>query len=344
MLALVYENRKFILKDIPAPRPAPDSAVAKVDIASICGTDIRTYINGNDKLANGIIIGHEFCGTIVETGKEIKDFKPGDRITVAPAIGCGQCYMCFKGKYNMCENLETIGFEHNGCFAEYIEIPSVAFKMNNVNHVKDNVRAEEASLAEPVACIVNSHSYLKISEGDAVAIFGSGFIGCMHAELAFKSGAKTVIMIEVSDKRIEEAKKINGDIVAINPLREDLVQRVGEITSWRGADVVVTACSSGKAQEDAQRIASKCARISLFGGIAGESKGFIDSNLIHYNELSVYGVHASTAAQNRLVLKWLAEGSLDISKFVSKIYPLERILEAFEDAKEQRILKALIKP
>ena len=344
MRALIYEKGSIHLTDMPMPKATAGSAVAKVDVASICGTDVRTYINGNDSIPSGIVVGHEFCGTIVETGEDVKGFKPGDRITVAPAISCGKCYMCQKEKYNMCENLETIGFQYDGCFAEYIEIPSVAFERNSVNHVADSISSEEASMAEPVACIVNSHSYLHISKGDTVAIFGSGFIGCMHAELAFRSGAERVIMIEISDTRMAVAKSFIEHIETINSLREDVYERVMRLTSGRGADVVITACSSGKAQEDAQRIAAKCARISLFGGIAGESKGFIDSNQIHYKELSVHGAHASTAAQNRMVLSWIAEGSINIKKYISKIYTLEEILEAFEDAKEQKIVRALIKP
>lgn len=344
MRALVYENGTLHLTDVPRPKVAANSAVAKVDVASICGTDVRTYINGNDSLPNGIVVGHEFCGTIVEAGEDVKSFKPGDRITVAPAISCGKCYMCQKEKYNMCENLETIGFQYDGCFTEYIEIPSVAFERNNVNRVADTVSSEEASMAEPVACIVNSHSYLHIGKGDTVAIFGSGFIGCMHAELAYRSGAEKAIMIEISDTRMAVAKSFIQDIETVNSLREDVAGRMMELTKGRGADVVITACSSGKAQEDAQRIAAKCARISLFGGIAGESKGFIDSNQIHYKELSVHGAHASTAAQNRMVLKWIEEGSIDIKKYISMIYPLDEILGAFEDAKEQKIVRALIKP
>ena len=344
MQALVYENKTLQLKDMPRPKAKADSAIAKVDIASICGTDVRTYVKGNDSLPDGIIMGHEFCGTIVEAGEDVQGFKPGDRITVAPAISCGKCYMCQKEKYNMCENLETIGFQYDGCFAEYIEIPSVAFARNNVNHVADAVSAEEASMAEPVACIVNSHSYLNIGRGDTVAVFGSGFIGCMHAELAYRSGAEQVIMIEISDTRMAVAKSFIPDIETINSLQEDVAERMMELTDGRGADVVITACSSGKAQEDAQEIAAKCGRISLFGGIAGESKGFIDSNQIHYKELSVHGAHASTAAQNRMVLNWIAEGSIDIKKYISKIYALDDILEAFEDAKEQKIIRALIRP
>lgn len=344
MRALVYENGILHLKEVPRPKATAHSAIAKVDVASICGTDVRTYVNGNDKLPDGIIVGHEFCGTIVEAGNGVKGFKSGDRITVAPAISCGKCHMCRREKYNMCENLETIGFQYNGCFAEFIEIPSVAFEMNNVNPVDDAISSEEASMAEPVACIVNSHSYLNIGKGDTVAIFGSGFIGCMHAELAYRSGAEKVIMIEISDTRMAVAKSFIPDIETVNSLREDVAGRVMALTEGRGADVVITACSSGKAQEDAQKIAAKCARISLFGGIAGESKGFIDSNQIHYKELSVHGAHASTAAQNRMVLNWIAEGGIDIKKYISKTYPLDEILEAFEDAKKQKIVRALIKP
>jgi L-iditol 2-dehydrogenase len=109
-------------------------------------------------------------------------------------------------------------------------------------------------------------------------------------------------------------------------------------------DVAITACSVGQAQEDALRIAAKRGRISLFGGIPGNAKGFLDSNEIHYKELSVFGVHASTPDQNRTILNAISNGSLKVKKYISKVYDLENIVDAFEDLKNQRVLKAIVKP
>jgi len=345
MLACIYKEDKTLeLVDRPIPKAKKDSAVIKVNATSICGTDFRTYVYGSAKIKPGTIIGHEMCGTIVEIGEDVKDFKVGDVVQVAPALGCGECYMCSKGHYNMCDNLTTLGFQYDGSFAEYMEIPARFFDLNSVSIVPNTVLYTDASLAEPIACVVNAQEFLNIQQGDYVAVFGSGFIGCMHAELAFASGAEKVIMIEPNPVRAAEAKELVKDIIMINSAEVDLVKTVHEITGGRGADVVITACSVGAAQVSAQEIAAKRARISLFGGLPGDGKGYIDSNLIHYKEFSVFGVHASTAEQNRKVLKWIADGTINVHKYISKVYPLSEILTAFKDIKEKGIMKAVIQP
>ncbi len=345
MLAYVYEgDGKLILKDMPKPKAQRNSAVIKVNSCSICGTDFRTYIHGSKKIAPGTIVGHEAIGTITEAGQGVTGFRPGDRVAVAPAIGCGQCYPCKSGYPNMCDDLKTIGFQYNGGFAEYMEIPEAAFSMGNVNKLSDLIEDDEAALAEPIACVVNSHSFLNIRKGDYVAIFGSGFIGCMHAELALYSGAEKVIMIEISKSRAEAAVNLVKSIEMVNPSEVDSIQEVMKLTNGRGVNVAITACSVGKAQEDALQIASKRGRVSLFGGIPGDGRGFIDSNLIHYKELSVYGVHASTPEQNKRVLDRITTGSLKVKKYITRAYPLINIQDAFEAIKNENIMKAVIKP
>lgn len=345
MLAYVLENsEKLTLKDMPVPGCKKNSAVIRVNACSICGTDFRTYTQGSSKINAPRIIGHEAVGTIVEIGEEIRDFYPGDRVAVAPAIGCGHCFSCGAGYPNMCDSLRTIGFQFHGGFAEYMEIPGIAFEMNNVNKLSNLIEDEEAALAEPTACVVNGQEFLKIKEGDYVAIWGSGFIGCMHAELALRSGAARVMMVEISFKRAEEASRMVPFVHMLNPAAVNIHEEIMKITDGRGVDVAITACSAGKAQEDAMRVCAKRGRVSLFGGLPGDGKGFIDSNIIHYKELSVFGAHASTPLQNKKVIDWISTGSLKVKKYITGIYPLREIETAFEAIKRGDVLKAIVKP
>jgi L-iditol 2-dehydrogenase len=345
VLAYVYDTTgKLALQERPQPVPKEDNAIIQVHACSICGTDLRTYLHGSSKITPPRIIGHEVCGTITAIGQQIQGFSVGDRVTVAPAIGCGRCYSCSRGYTNLCDELKTIGFQYEGSFAEYMEIPFSAFRQGNVNKVATHMKHEEAVLAEPIACVVNGQEFLKIQEGDTVAIFGSGFIGCIHAELAFLKGVEQVIMIEIARTRAEQAKKFLPKIHIIDPTQIELAEEVKRLTDKKGVDVAITACSSGKAQIDALNITAKRGRVSLFGGLPGESQGFLDSNLIHYKELSVYGVHASTPAQNRLVLEWIAQGKLTVNKYISKIFALQNIEEAFHALQHENIMKAIIMP
>ena len=166
----------------------------------------------------------------------------------------------------------------------------------------------------------------------------------MHVELARLNGAKEIVMIEINESRAEKCKEYNSDIKIINPKKDNLYDSIIEITNGYGTDVTIVACSVGSAQSDAMKITGKLGRISLFGGLPGNSLGFVDSNIIHYKEVSVYGVHASTAVQNRLGLEYIKEGKLDVKKYTNNIFSLNEIENAFECLENEEIIKAIINP
>jgi L-iditol 2-dehydrogenase len=345
MLAFMYEGTgKLGLKDVPVPQAHDNSGVIKVEAASICGTDVRAFRFGSSKIKAPRIIGHEVVGTFVEIGKNVQKFKVGDRVQIAPALGCGTCYYCQKGYTNLCDNLKTIGFDFDGTFVEYMEVPRDAFARDHLTKVPENLSPFEAVLAEPIACIVNAQSYLAVTPGDMVAVFGSGFIGTMHAALALRKGAQKVFMVEVNEDRIKMAKSVVPELTIINSKKESLADVIADGTDNRGVDVAITACSVGSAQVDAMNIVAKRGRVSLFGGLPTETKGFIDSNIIHYKEVSVHGAHASTVAQNREVLAMIADGTLSVKAYVNNPFPLSEILKAFEALNREEIVKAILQP
>jgi len=343
--AFVYEQPgRSLLREMPRPRAREGSAVIRVRACSVCGTDLRAWQHGNPRITPPRVTGHELCGEIVEIGAGLDGFSVGDRVSPAPAIGCGACHACRRGHTNLCEHLLTIGFQFDGGFAEYMEIPAVAFRGGNVYATPAGVADEEAALAEPIACVVNGQEFLRIGAGDTVAVFGSGFIGCVHAELARMSGAETVIMVEPNAERAAAAHALVPFTSLVVPGKVDLHAEVKRLTGGNGVDVAITACPAGQAQSDAVALAARRGRISLFGGLAGPSVGFLDSNLIHYKELSIHGAHASTARQNREVMGWIAGGKLDVRKYITRTYPLQEIEQAFHDLKGQSVFKAVVLP
>ena len=344
---VMNEERKLLVQEMPEPVATEDNVIIKVKYASICGTDVRTYIKGSEKVKTlPRIQGHECVGHIHHIGANLadSDLAVGDRVTMAPAIGCGECWPCSQGVPNMCDHMETIGFEYDGTFAEYVAVPAKAVRHGNIIKLPEDVDDMSACLTEPAACALNAQEYLKVQPGDFVVIYGSGYIGCVHAELAKLAGAEKVIMVEIADERAEIAKKYIPGIYMINPSRENTVDRVMEITEGRGANVVVTALSVPSCHTEAQVIAAKMGRISLFGGIVGESKGWLDSNLIHYKELGVYGVHATRAPLMKKILDYVEEGKLDLQKYVSKVVKLENIEDGFAAIRDENAMKILVEP
>jgi len=341
MKACLYEGPKQIVygeKEKPVPNKG---AVAKVLYASICGTDLRSYRFGNSKLDFQRTVGHEACMVIESIDAEITGFKAGDRVIVAPAIGCGECLNCLRGHTNMCEDLRTIGFEYDGTFAEYCFIPKQAFKMGNVIKVPDNVSSVSACVAEPVACAINSQSFLKIQKGENVLIFGAGYLGCIHAELAILSGAEKVFIAEPAESRRKQVAKYLPDVVVLDPTKEDFIDTVKGLAGKEGIDVAITACPAGITHKQSQMIVNCQGRISLFGGLAGESAGFLDSNLTHYKELCIYGVHASTPEQNRKAIEHISSGRLKVEKYVD-IFEMKNIDAAFSSLLNEQSVKTVL--
>ena len=341
MLSYVYnEDKKLVLEERQAPHMGQGGGMMKVAACSICGTDVRTYNYGSSRIHPGCVIGHEAVGVITGLSPGVTGFSVGDRVAVAPAIGCGTCVSCRRGNTNMCDALTTIGYQYDGGFAEYMEIPEQAFAMGNVNKLPETGDLAQYTLAEPLACAINAHTYLHMQKGDSVIIFGAGYIGCMHAELAALNGAEKIAIIEVSEPRRREALAHLPGISVFTP--EEAPEKVVSMTGGNGADVAIVACSSGPAQTSALSMLGKRGRLSLFGGLVGEPVGFLDSNLIHYKEISVFGVHASTPGQNRQAIDLIREGKINVDKYITRRYALQDIEQAFADINAGEVLKAIV--
>lgn len=344
----VYEmaaDGSLVLGEKEKPVATADNLIVEIKRASICGTDVRTYTKGSTKIDAPRTLGHELAGEIVHVGGAVQtDYVSGDRVMLAPAIGCGECHPCRQGHTNMCDDLQTIGFQHDGAFAKYIEVPRQALRMGNLIGIPAQVSYGEAAIIEPVGCALNAQQYVEVQTGDYVVIYGAGFIGCVHAELSRLRGAAQVIVVEPAEKRGRQAVEMIEGLTWINPAVENTTERVAEVTGGRGADVVIVANSVPSCQVEAQEIAAKMGRISLFGGLVGESTGYIDSNAIHYKELQISGVHATTPALMAEVLAMVAAGELDLAKYISAEVPLEDIEKGFEMILNENIMKVVVAP
>jgi len=341
MKAFVYEGgTNFAVTELPMPQAGEGEAVAKILCSSICGTDLRTYRFGSEKLKTPITIGHEACYEIVVNGQGVD---LSGRYIIAPAIGCGKCRSCKKGYTNMCDILKTIGFQYPGTFAEYFQIPATAIEQGHLIRVPNNVSDQAASVVEPVACAINAQSYLKIAEGDSVLIFGAGYLGCIHAELALMQGAGKVMIAEVSEKRRNKAKTFVPEAVVINSSDKAYMDQVRDIVGGVGVDVVITACPAGITHRQGLELLYKNGRMSLFGGLPGENNYHLDSNLIHYKEASVYGAHASTVLQNQQALELVANGRLNVEKYIT-VYALKDADKAFHSLIDETTEKVVLIP
>lgn len=322
------------IENVPRPQCGPGELLVRIESAAICGTDRRTLHHGHPRVRYPRILGHENSGVVVEVGLGCP-LPVGARVAVAAVIPCLRCRYCREGLHTVCESQETIGYEYDGGFAEYLLAPESAVAAGLVNPLPDGVGFDEGALAEPLACAMNGQDIVGIHPGDTVVILGAGAMGCVHAMLAKRRGASRVAMVDPQPERLASAARFGADAFH-TALSEDMVGR---------ADVAIVACSSSKAQGEALRSVRRRGRVSLFAGLpANEQNRRLDTRLVHYSELSVFGASGSTPEQNRLALRLMAEGAVQAGALVTSRYPLDMADQAFATSALGSQLKVVIKP
>ena len=225
-----------------------------------------------------------------------------------------------------------------------MKIPDQAFKVGCVYEIPENLSYEEASLTEPLSACYRGQRKLGIKPGDVVAIIGAGPIGMMHLKLAKAVGAAKVIISEIDERRCKIAEGLGADYV-INPMKEDLEKKVLELTNGHGADAVIVAVGVGQAQKDALKIVAKGGRINFFAGLpAGKEEVLINTNLIHYKQITVLGTSMQTPYEFKKTLDLLVSGVIDVKPLITHRYKLEEGIRAFQTAMKIEGLKVVINP
>jgi len=344
MKAAVLEKlEEMVVKEVNDPVVGPDDALVKVRACAVCGSDIRIFHYGNNRVHPPQILGHESSGEIVAVGERVTGFKPGDRVAIGSDVPCGECAVCKAGFGNNCIINYAMGYQFPGSFAEYVLLNKTMLGFGPVHKIPDSMTWDEGALAEPLACVLNAVEFAGIKLGDTVVIMGAGPIGCMIIPVAFMSGATKVIVINRSPGRLDFAKKVGADVVICSS-EEDQVSRVLEETEGQGADVIFTANPSPGSHVDALKMAKNRGRVNLFGGLPAGTTVEIETNLIHYKELIVTGAHGSVPRHHRQAIDLIASGKLDIKAFVSHHFPLDDINEAFRVAEGKEGLRVIVTP
>lgn len=347
MLALVYHGPQDLrVEEVPAPVINPGELLVRVMAASICGTDLRIY-HGNHRMyppGTVRIPGHEVVGTIAEVGAGLSEFSVGERVFIAPNMGCGHCAQCVSGNNNLCASYDAVGVTIDGGFAEYMRVPVNAVQQGNVIKVSEEVDPAVAALMEPFACVLRGQNALHIKPGEIVLVIGAGPIGVMHTKLARARGAGRVIVSEPMVDRAEQAKRMGAHRV-VNPVEENLQEVLNAESQGRGADVIIVAAPVHAAQESALTLAAIGGRINFFGGLPKDRPTInFDSNLVHYKELVITGTTACSTDDCWQATRIVNSGLVDLTDLVSQRYPLQQAVAAFVAAEDRKSLKIVLEP
>lgn len=349
MKAAVYQGiGRISLEEVPKPQCPSDGLLLRVKACGICGTDVRTYYNGDERARPPWILGHEVAGIMEEVGEKARDVnvEAGARIHVISTFSCGYCQYCRMGMENLCENHKLLGYDpFPGGYADYMVVPQIGLR--NVMEVPDDLSLELATLTDPLSDALNGVEQLDVHLGDKVVVIGAGPIGTMQAQTIRARGAELIILVDLNRNRLELARKVLGDdkVTYLDSSQNDVAETVMAKTEGRGADRIVVACSSVQAQEEALKMAARKGRILFFGGLPATNAVIeFSSNFLHYRELTVVGAYASVFKQQKLASELIRTGAIDAEKIITQKLPLSRIEEGFELIKNGDALKVVILP
>lgn len=326
-------------EDLPEPQIiAPNEVKIRVKVTGICGSEIHAYNGLHSFRVPPLVSGHEFAGDVIEVGSGVITCKVGDRVTAEPQYGCGDCYFCNNGDYNICPDKKVLGATYwTGSFGEYVVVPE-----KTIVKLQDSVSYEEGALIEPLAVGMHAVRKFNLNENSNIAIIGTGTIGLGILLCAKLFNPKKIIMIDVVDYNLEKAMEM-GCEHTINSMKEDVDQRIKELTDGIGTDVTFLAFGNEPTIRQACSITKR-------GGIVSEIAIIKDGTpfpfgLLQLKELTMVGSNMYIYDDFQAVCDAIAEGKIDLSKFVSKIYPIEEMPTAMEvmDKREEPIIKILLK-
>lgn len=333
------------IEESPEPQVAAGEVKIRVRACSMCGTDVKISTAGHQRMQPPRVMGHEIAGEVVEVGEGVTGWAAGDRVQVIAAIPCGTCEFCTAGLMTICPNQLSMGYDFDGGFAPYMIVPPQVLAVDGLNRIPDGVSFAEASVSEPFACAINAQELADTHEGDVVVVVGSGPIGCLHVRLARARGAAKVFLVELSRERLDLAAEIVKPDAAICSAEVDPVQAVLDLTDGKGASLVITAAASGAAQEQGLRMLAPRGRISLFGGLPKDKPTItLDSNLVHYRELTIWGANGSSPAHNKQALAHIADGSVPVADLITHRLPLDQIRDGLDVVRNGTGIKVTIEP
>jgi len=343
--ARFYSPGDIRVEDVPEPVAGPGEVRLRIRNCSTCGTDVKIFRNGHPNLSPPRVLGHEIAGEIDQLGDGVSGWSVGDRVQVIAAIPDGTCIQCRRGRPSVCANQESMGYQYDGGFAAHLTVPAKVLAVDGLNRIPDGVGFAEASVAEPLACVLNGQELAGVGAGDTVVVIGAGPIGCLHVRLARARGADRVVLVELNRARLDAAAAVVHPDAAVCAAEADPVDEVLKLTDGQGADVIFTAAAAKQAQEQALLMAARSGRISLFGGLPKNDPVIaFDSNLVHYRELSVLGANGSSPAHNARALELVATGAVPVADLITHRLPLERVLDALDLVARGEAIKVTIEP
>ena len=345
MQAAVLHGREDVrIEQVPIPKAETGELVVRVGAALTCGTDLKVFRRGYHArmIVPPALFGHEMAGTVLETGEGVTDYAPGDRVVALNSAPCGKCYFCTRDQENLCDDL----LFNNGAYAEFIRIPERIVSKNTFL-VPENVPLEQAALTEPLACAVQGFEDSRPRKGDIIAIIGGGPLGLMILHVAALAGYETIALVR-HDGQAEAARQLGAThVVQSSSIRKAILETRALTPKDRGVDIAIEAVGVPDAWQEAVELVRKGGTVNFFGGCAKNTHVTLDTNRIHYSDITLRATFHHTPAICRKALALIASGRFQASAFITghaHLYELNRVFEKLMNRSTESEIKTAIVP
>lgn len=333
---IMIEPGKIEFREIPIPELKENEVLIKIMRIGVCGSDIHVYHGTHPYTSYPVTQGHEVSGMIEKVGSKITDLKPGDKVTIQPQVVCGKCHSCLHGNYHICDELKVMGFQTTGMASEFF-----VTEADRVLKLPDEMSFEEGAMIEPMAVACGVFTKTKDLNGLNVVVLGAGPIGNLTAQTAKALGAKSVLITDVSDFRLEIAKQVGIDFV-INPSKQNLSEEIVRAFGPDKADLMIECAGVNQTIDDAISNARKGTDIILVG-VFGD-KPVVDLSLVGAHELRLIGLLMYQTKEYLKAIELVHSGKIQLEPLMTKHFGFEDYNKAYQyiDEMKDKSMKVFI--
>jgi threonine 3-dehydrogenase len=312
------------MQDMPVPHVGINDVLIKIKKTAICGTDLHIYkwdAWSQRTIKTPMIIGHEYVGEVVEKGRGVKNIQIGDRVTGEGHIACGHCRNCRRGKLHVCENTIGVGVNRDGCFAEYLSLPA-----SNVVKLDSRISDEMASIMDPFGNATHAALSFPLIAED-VLITGAGLIGCMAAAICRFSGARNIVVSDLSDYRLEIAKQM-GATLTINPSKGETIEGAIRQLRMHGFDIGLEMSGSPLAFESMLENMYNGSKISLLGILPDSTQ--VNWDTIIFKALTIKGIYGREMWETWYQMEQMLITGIDLSPVITHRFHVDDFQQGFD--------------
>lgn len=337
-VAMYYSNNDVRLEETPIPKIGSGELLLKVMASGICGSDVMEWY----RLKKApLVLGHEVTGEIAEVGKGVRRYKKGDRVFVSHHVPCGKCHYCLNDHHTACETLHTTNFIPGG-FADYIRVPEMNVE-KGVYPLPQSMSYEEGTFIEPLACVVRGQRQARAKPGLTVLVLGSGISGLLNVKLAKARGAGLVVATDVSEYRLNAARRFGADEVI--HARDDVAAHLKDANKGRLADLVIVCTGATPAFQQALASVDRGGTVLFFAPTQPGVNLSVPVNEFWRNEITLMTSYGAAPRDLEEALAMIRDGKIAVGDMITHRLPLEKAGLGFRlvaDAGES--LKVIIKP